>query len=63
MDQESGLPSLKGVNPTSNDTGRPLIKHMSMIELSNPVSGRTADSKSLPAVLERLGAAKSGTVW
>ena len=61
MDQESGLPPLKGDTPTSNDTGRPVIKHMSMIELPNPVSGRAADSKSLPVALERLGTAQSGT--
>ncbi len=61
MDPESGLPSLQDVTPKSNDTGPPVIKRMSMIELPNPVSGRVADSKSLPAAQERLGIAKSGT--
>jgi amino acid adenylation domain-containing protein len=61
MDQESGLPSLKGDTPTSNDTGRPVIEHMSRIELPNPVSGRAADSKSLPRGLEGLDTAESGT--
>jgi amino acid adenylation domain-containing protein len=61
MDQESGLSPLKGDTPTSNDTGRPVIKHMSMIELPNPISNRAADSKSLPVTLERLGTAQSGT--
>jgi hypothetical protein len=61
MDKNQVWPFLKGGSPTSDDTGRPVIKRMSMIELSNPVSGRVADSKPLPAALERSGSAKSDT--
>lgn len=40
--------------------GPPLIKRMSMIELSNPVTGLRPDSRSLPAVLEKVGTIISG---
>ena len=37
-----------------------MIKRMSMIELTDPVDGRVATSTSLPLILERFGAGKSG---
>ena len=37
-----------------------MIKRLSMLELTNPVNGRSPASTSLPIVVERFGAGKSG---